>query len=207
MEASQVSSERRQLIHTLKLVLSKILASCEKLHLHDHWPKTKGTDLDWLQMFVCRWIYSTNDANEYTWLMFVCGFIFYLPNKIQLYNNCISMLGPGLLTNLGLHDVKDEVEGPVNHQFRPMNCFHIVHGSLNCTIFWGDQSMQTYGNFEGFHLYWHIVWVGEIMTCVVPHSICMSTVPWSPWSTDTRSFFPHDTSQLQVAWTTGRLLA
>ena len=28
------------------------------------------------------------------------------------------------------------------------------------------------------------------MTCVVPHSICMSTVPWSPWSTDTRSFFP-----------------
>ena len=88
-------------------------------------------------MFVCRWIYSTNDANEYTWLMFVCGFIFYLPNKIQLCNNCISMLGPGLLTNLGLHDVKDEVEGPVNHQFRPMNCFHIVHGSLNCTIFWG----------------------------------------------------------------------
>ena len=46
--------------------------------------------------------------------------------------------------------------------------FHIffLQGSLNYP-FGGNQTIQIYGNFEGFPLQQRIVWVGNIMTPVL----------------------------------------
>ena len=65
----------------------------------------------------------------------------------------------------------------------------VGQGSLNY-LFWGDQTMQIYGNFEGFPLYKRIVWVGNIMTPVGSATAVGSMTPVGSTTNSIRKINP-----------------
>ena len=65
----------------------------------------------------------------------------------------------------------------------------LVQGPLNY-LFWRDQRMQIYGNFEGIPLYKCIVWIGCIMTPVVGTMKVQDQTKWLVFKDDPWKRFP-----------------